>query len=98
MTVFELVKILRTADPRATVAFLPWGADEDEVEEVDAVVVPRRMWTRETFNSSGREYKTLHEGAARTDLGPECKNVVQQSVSVVILCVDTDFLSSRHFM
>jgi len=98
VTVSELVERLRAADPAATVAFLAWGADEDEVEEVDAVVVPRRMWMRETFNSSGREYKILHEGVSRTDLGPECKNVVQQPVSVVILCVDTEFLSSRRFL
>ena len=98
MTVSELVERLGTADPMATVVFLPWGADEDEVEEVDAVAIPGRMWTRESFTMSGREYETFHEGGSRTDLGPECKNVVEQPVSVVILCADVDFLRSRRFV
>ncbi|CAN7177364.1 hypothetical protein [Caballeronia sp. LjRoot31] len=50
MTVAELMEILRNADPLARVTFLRWGADEDEVEEVDAVRVPGRTWTRETYS------------------------------------------------
>lgn len=41
MTVVQLMGVLCTADPLARVAFLPSGADEDEVEELDAVHVPR---------------------------------------------------------
>jgi hypothetical protein len=96
VTVFELVEILQTADQQATVVFLPWGADEDEVEEVKAVAVPERQWTRETFTAKGREYMTLYPGGPRTDLGPECENVVDESVSVVVLSVDNEFLSSRR--
>ena len=98
MTVIELMTILRSADPLAKVAFLPWGADEDEAEEVDAVCVPAIAWTRETYSWMGRKYKTLHQDEPRTDLPPEYENVAIETVSIVILSVDADFLKSRRFL
>jgi hypothetical protein len=98
MTVAELMEILRTADPLAKVAFLGWDADEDEVEEVDAVRVPGKRWTQETYSWKGQQYKALHQEGPCTDLPSGCKNVVVEYVSVVILSVDTEFLSSRQFI
>ena len=98
MTVVELMEILRAADPIAKVTFLPWGADEDEVEEVNAVRVPERKWTCETYSWKGQEYKSFHQEGPCTDLPSGYKDVVVEYVSVVILSVDTEFLSSRRFI
>ncbi|AME23747.1 hypothetical protein AXG89_07680 [Burkholderia sp. PAMC 26561] len=98
VTVVDLMKILRTAEPLARVTFLPWGADEDGVEEVDAVRVPERKWIRETYFWKGQECKALHQEGPCTDLPLGSENAVVESVSVVILSVDVDFLSSRQFI
>jgi hypothetical protein len=98
MTVVQLMEILCTADPLARVAFLPWGADEDELEEVDAVHLPRMAWTRESYRWKGQEYNTLHREGPCADLPPGSENAVVESVSVVILSVDADFLSARQFI
>ena len=39
-TVFELLEILRTADLKAKVAFLPGGTDTEDAEEIVAVAMP----------------------------------------------------------
>jgi hypothetical protein len=74
------------------------GADEDEVEELDAVHVPRVNWTLESYRWKGQEYKALHQEGPWADLPPGSENAVVESVSVVILSVDADFLSSRQFV
>jgi hypothetical protein len=91
MTVVQLMEILCTADPLAKAAFLPWGADEDEVEEVDAVHVPRMKWTCESYRRKGQEYKALQREGPCAGLPPGSEN------AVVGTCVRRHSLNRRGF-
>ncbi|WP_165087291.1 hypothetical protein [Caballeronia sp. SBC2] len=97
MTAAELIELLRTANPRALVVFLPWGADEGQAEEVGAVAVLKQKWTRERLTEKGRLYESLYPGEPREELRTESENIAVDSVAVVVLASDAAFLNSRRF-
>lgn len=67
MTVFELVEILSTADPKAKVSFLPRGADTEDAAEIVAVAMSGQVWVRRTSTDERREYITPHVGEHGND-------------------------------
>jgi hypothetical protein len=96
MNVRELMQRLRVANPDATVLFLPWGADEDELEEIRAIAVYRDAWTHESGRFASNGYEVYYPGdvRGRCELGYE--DVRATSVQVVVLCVDDEFLRTRR--
>jgi hypothetical protein len=94
MTVRELMERLRTADSGATVLFLTFGADLDEAVETSGVLVDQRPWTHEEGVYGGGRYAVYYRGAP---VVPEAgyTDVNTQSLRVVLLSDDADFLASR---
>src|ERR1700694_2632420 len=96
MNVRELMQKLVVADPDAMVLFLPWGADEDELEEVRAIAVFRDTWTHESGRFASDGYEVYYPGGVRGRSEPGYEDVHATSVQVVVLCVDDEFLRSRR--
>lgn len=92
MTVFELVEILSTADPKAKVSFLPRGADTEDAAEIVAVAMSGQVWVRRTSTDERREYITPHVGEHGNDPDTGRESTESEPVSVVILSTDEDFL------
>ena len=98
MTAFELIERLQAADPDARVVFLPYGADEDELEDVGVVEVFPRAWTSVRRYYDRRVDEFLYSGSTEQVGGDDCERVERTAVKVVVLSVDTDFLASRNFV
>ncbi|QIE22863.1 hypothetical protein SBC2_08760 [Caballeronia sp. SBC2] len=97
MRVRDLLHKLRDVDPDAMVMFLPLGADEDELENVNAFATFGPHWTRERGVDKGRPYEFIYAGEPNRELRQQCDNVVYDALAVVVLSVDDEFLRSRHF-
>lgn len=95
MTVSELIGILRNAPQESRVAFLTWGADEAEIEEVVAVAMPGCIWTCAATGEGGRS--TSRPSVSQAPYVQKRSNVVPLSVSLVVLGSDEDILTTRRF-
>lgn len=97
MTVSELIEQLRTADPDARVVFLPFGADEDELEDVGVVEVFAAPWTIERRHRDGSADEFLYSGSPQHMGSDSSERVEYEPVKVVVLSIDQEFLRSRNF-
>jgi hypothetical protein len=85
MKIAELMGILRSIDPGATVMFVPLGDREQDAQEVKLVSPSRVEWTRESGIDKGRLFEFLYPGAPHVDLRADCEQVSYERVSVVLL-------------
>jgi hypothetical protein len=98
MTAAELIERLKAADPNARVLFLPFGADEDELEDVGVVEIFTLPWTIERRHHDNGIDEWLYSGEPEQPDADERGPVEYESVRVVVLSVDKQFLDSRRFI
>ncbi|WP_341317469.1 hypothetical protein WN982_40065 [Paraburkholderia sp. IMGN_8] len=98
MTAAELIERLHTAHPDARVMFLPFGADEDGLEDVGVAEVFAMPWTLERCYHGGHVDEFLYSGKPDQAGADECGRVEYTSVRVVVLSVDEGFLRSRRYV
>lgn len=92
MTVSDLIEILSGVNPKSRIVLLAGGVDVEVAEEVVAVATPDQLWVR-----SGNADKELELGTPQSDKQPkDCEDHratgESETVSVVILAADEDFL------
>jgi len=98
MTAAELIERLQTAHPDARVMFLPFGADEDELEDVGVAEVFAMPWTLKRCYHDEDVDEFLYSGKPERARADECGRVEYTSVRVVVLSVDEGFLRSRRYV
>jgi hypothetical protein len=84
MTVAELMKLLRGAEPEAEVSFMQPYADADEADAVEIVDIQTTAWTFERGRYGAGSYSAYYAGEPEPR-GDGYQSVEYRRLSVVVL-------------